>query len=276
MGLFGKKKKETISEDSEEYVLKEELEEEVEKIQTEFRVKQTDLDELVQKIENVKGEYDTTVTNLMAVKKELNKKKMELDVVQREYRDIREKIKDSEQIKDSKSITEFNRTEKNLSKIKDDLEETTAEYKNIKDQITQEQVTLHGIKQHQTLVDEYNSTREQATLHGIKQQQIEYQKELDEANARLYNAKEELAKKDQFQETDVLSPKERELIQGTNSQNSSAGVIEAASAVVGSLKSKLNMSQKEIEAVQLLLETERKEHEQTKLELERLKNSIKS
>ena len=256
MGLFGKKKEEeTISENSEEYVLKEELETQVENIQNEFRAKQDELNEITQKIQTVKGEYDTTVSNLMSVKKELNQKKMELDVVLREHKEIREKIKNFEQIKDTESISKYNKTEGNLSKIKEGLEETTREYNKIKEQVAQEQ----------------------SLLHSIKKQQIEYEKELDEANSRLYNAKEELAKKDHFQDTSVLTPKEKEFIQGKESnQNSSVGVIEAASAVVGSLKSKLNMAQKELEAVQLLLEKEREEHEKTKQDLDKLKASTKS
>jgi len=58
-------------------------------------------------------------------------------------------------------------------------------------------------------------------------------------------------------------------------QTCSAGVIEAASAVVGSLKSKLNMTQKELEVIQLLLEKEREEHEKTKQKLKKLNESIK-
>ena len=254
MGLFGKKKEEIISEKSEEYVLKEELETEVEKIQNEFRTKQEELNEITQKIQTVKEEYSATVSNLMSVKKELNQKKMELDVILREHKEIREKIKNSEKIKDSKSITGFDKTEGNLSKIKEELEETTKKYNEIKEQMSQEQ----------------------ESLHNIKKQQIEYEKELDEARSRLYNAKEELAKKDHFQDTSVLTPKEKEFIQGENSnQKSAAGVIEAASVVVGTLKSKLNMAQKELEAVQLLLEEEREEHEKTKKELEKLKRTTK-
>ena len=41
-------------------------------------------------------------------------------------------------------------------------------------------------------------------------------------------------------------------------------VIEAASVVVGSLKSKLTTTQKELEKIQGLLEEERKAHEKTK------------
>jgi len=255
MGFFGKKKVgETISEKSEEYVLKEELETEIESIQNEFRTKQEELNDIAQKNQAVKEEYNTTVSNLMLVKKELNQNKMESDVIQREYKEIRDKIKNAEQIKDSKSVNEFSKTKGNLSKIKEELDETTNEYNKIKKQVAEEQ----------------------STLHSVRQQQIEYEKELDEASSRLYNAKEELDKKDNFQDTNVLTPKEKEFIEKDSSnQKSSAGVIEAASVVVGSLKSKLNMAQKELEALQLLLEKERAEHEKTKQELEKLMASIK-
>ena len=251
MGLFGNKKtEETISEKSEEYVLKEELETEVENLQKEFREKQEENNNIMQKIQTVKEEYDTTVSNLMLVKKELNQKKMELDVIQREHKVILERIKNSEQIKNPEFIDEFNKTEKNLSKIKEELDVLTQEQKKIKEEIV----------------------KEQSNLHGIKKQQIESEKELDEANSRLYNANEELERKDHFQDTNILTSKEKEFIQGNETnQKSSAGIIEAASAVVGSLKSKLNMTQKELETVQLLLEKEREEHEKIKLELEKLK-----
>jgi len=138
--------------------------------------------------------------------------------------------------------------------MKQELNKITEKYDNIKKQVEQEQ----------------------STLHNIINQQTEYQKELDEARSRLYNAKEELDRKDNFQDMSVLTPKEREFIQGEGSkQKGSAGIIEAASVVVSSLKSKLNMTQKELEAVQLLLEKERKEHEKTKQKLEKFKASTK-
>jgi chromosome segregation ATPase len=256
MGLFGKKNvEEIISDKTEETDLKEGLETEIEKIQNEFRGKQEELDDIKHKILTVKEEYNNTVSNLMRVKKEINQKKMELDVAQLEYRRIKEKIKTFEQIKDSESVNEFDKTKGSFSKIKQELEKVTEEHKKIKDQVVQEQ----------------------STLQNIKKQQIEYGKELDEARSRLYNAKEELEKKDKFQDTSILSPKEKKFIQGGDSnEKSSAGVIEAASVVVGSLKSKLNMTQKELEALQLLLEKEREEHEKTKKELEKLKKLTKS
>lgn len=247
MGLFGKKE-DTVSENSEEFVLKEELETEVESLQNEFRVKQDELKDIQEKIDSVKEEYETAVSNLMLVKKELNQKKMELDIAIREHKEIKEKIKNSEQIKDSKSSEEFSKTEENLLKIKQELEEITKEYEETKEKIA----------------------TEQSTLSQIRKQQVDTEKELDEANSRLYNAKEELNKKDEFQDINILTPKEKEFIQGNN--KSSAGVIEAASAVVGSLKSKLNNTQKELEAIQMLLEKERQDHEETKKELDKLKS----
>ena len=180
---------------------------------------------------------------------------MELDVSQREYNEIKDKIKKSEHNKDSRSIEEFGKTKEKLSTIKQELEENSKKIEEIKKEITQEQ----------------------DSLHAIKKQHIDAEKELDEANSRLYNAKEELDKKDKFQDTSILTTDEKEFIQGstTTNQKSSAGIIEAASAVVGSLKSKLSMAQKELEAVQLLLEKEREEHEVTRQKLEKLNTSVK-
>ena len=256
MGLFGKKKEEpeTISQDSEEYVLKEELESEVENLQQEYRIKQNTLEEITQKIQSVKEEYDLTVSSLMLVKKELNQKKMEHDIIQRESKEMEDRIKNAEKIKDTKSIEEFKQTKENLEKVKQELDEFTKKQNEVKKEIEQERVDLHN----------------------IRKQQIDAQKELDEANSRLYNAKEELNKKDQFQDTSILTTKEREFIAGEKSnEKSSAGIIEAASAVVGSLKSKLSMAEKELETVQLLLEKEREDHQETKKELDEIKASSK-
>ena len=249
MGFFSKKKEENKKD--EETILKVELETEVEQLQKEFRIKQEEITKITEKIETVKSEYDTTVSNLMSIKKEFNQKKMELDVVQREYRETREKIKNSQQIKDTKSINEFNKTEKEFKKIKEELDKMTKEHEKIKNEIT------NG----------------QTSLHGIRKQQVEVGKELDEANSRLYNAKEELNKKEKFQDTSVLTPKEKKdmKVESQTSKNS-AGVIEAASIVVGSLKSKLTTAQKELEQIQGLLEEEREAHKKTRQELMKIKS----
>ena len=262
MGFFGKKK-EVETEKNNESILKEELETEVEGLQNEFRAKQEEITKITEKIQTVKEEYDTTVTNLMLIKKEFNQKKMELDIVQREYRETREKIKNVQQIKDTKTIDEFNKTENNFKKIKEELDKITKEHKQMKDEIA----------------------KGQTTLHGIRKQQVEVGKELDEANSRLYNAKQELDEKENFQDTSILTPKERKEITGNNptekkeitgnnpTEKNNASVIEAASIVVGSLKSKLSTTQKELEEIQGLLEEERKAHKKTRQELIKIKSS---
>jgi hypothetical protein len=177
---------------------------------------------------------------------------MELDIVQREYREIREKIKNSQQIKDTKSINEFNKTEKEFKKIKEELNKMTKEHNEIKEQIVKGQLSLHG----------------------IRKQQVEVGKELDQTNFRLYNAKKELDKKDQFQDTSILTPKkEKDTKREMPNEKTNAGIIEAASVVVGSLKSKLNITQKKLEEIQGLLEEEREAHKKTRQELMRIKSS---
>ena len=246
MGFFGKKKAKV--EENNESVIKEELESH----QDEFRTKQDGITNITEKIQKVKEEYDTTVSNLMLIKKEFNQKKMELDIVQREYREIREKIKNSQQIKDTKSINEFNKNEKEFKKIKEELDEMTKEHNEIKEQIVKGQLSLHG----------------------IRKQQVEVGKELDEANSRLYNAKKELDEKDQFKDTTILTPKEKKDNKGENTnEKTNAGIIEAASVVVGSLKLKLTTTQKELEQIQGLLEEEREAHKKTQQKLMKIKSS---
>ena len=178
---------------------------------------------------------------------------MELDLVQREHREIREKIKNAKQIKDSKSINEFNNTEKEFKKIKEELDEMIKEHSKIKNEI------IKG----------------QTTVHNIRKQQIEVGKELDKANSKLYNAKQELQKKYNVQNTNAQTQKEKNTIKEKTNEKANAGVIEAASIVVGSLKSKLSNTQKELEQIQGLLEEERESHKKTRQELIKIKSEQK-
>ena len=259
MGLFGKRENK-ISKDNEKGIQKEELDNEIKKLgedsrtkQDEYKIKQEELDSILEKIQTVKEEYNITVNNIMAVKKELNQKQMELDVIKREHSGILVKIKNSDQIKDKKSIDEFNKTKENMIKMSKEFSELQDQHKKINEQMK----------------------KDQAELHGIKKQQIESQEQLEVANSRLYNASKELQKKNKFQDTDILTPKEKEFIQGEQKSKNTSGIIEAASAVVGSLKSKLNTTQKELEAVQLQLEKERELHAKVKKEMDQLKESMR-
>lgn len=249
MGLFGKKKDET-DEKSEEVVLKEALETEVESLQKEFRTKQDEIESITKKLQSVKEEYEIATSNLMALKKESNQKKMEIDTIYLEYKDIRSKIADAEQrfAKNKRAIEEIDKAESNFAKTNQELENIKKEYDGIKEKITTEQLSLHE----------------------IRRQKIQAQKELEEITARSYNARQE----GHLSETGVFTVKEKEFIEGESaSRRETKGIIEAASVVVGSLKSKLSMTEKELETVQMLLEKERNEHIKTKNELEKLKRT---
>src|SRR3989338_10336070 len=255
MGLFGKKKEqidERISEKSEEGVLKEALETEVIDLQKEFRVKQEEIENITEKLHKVKEEYDIATINLMSVKKESNQKKMELDTIYLEYKNVKSKISNADEKlnKNKKSYDELDKVESNLTKMRHELEKITKEYDEIKEK----------------------TIEEQSTLHKIQTQQSQAQKELEEITSRLHNAKN----LQDNNETSVFALKERESIDETRDKRETKGIIEAASAGVGSLKSKRSGAEKELEAVQALLEKERNEHIQTRNELERLKRKSDS
>ena len=258
MGFFGKKKdiiekpnpveSPGFPEKSEEQVLKEDLEVEVEKLQNEFRTKQQELADNEKKVQSVKEEYDAIVANLMVIKKETNQKKMELDTVIREYRDIKQKIEESEEKyqKSKKIISELDVKEKEIKNSKEELEKLRNEDLKIQEQISQSK----------------------AVLHETKVQEIEAKKELEEITSKLYNTKHELGKSENLS---IFSEKEKEFIENQISKKpETKSIIEAASAVTASLKSKLTRTEKELETVQQLLEKERKDHEITKGKLERL------
>ncbi len=256
MGFFGKKKDDGTRGHAEESYegapLKDELQTKIEDLESEFGEKKAEYEQLEERVRTVKEEYDAAVSNLMAVKKELHHRKLEADVAQREHKSILEKIKELDRNKDEKREVEFIKTELELSKIKKELESLTEEHQKVKEDLTQRH----------------------SDLRMVRKQQIDVEKELEEANSRLYNAKTELDKKDEFQDPSILTPKEKEFIQGEKRNDQSiAGVIEAASAVVGSLKSKLNTAQKELDTVQNLLEKEREAHAETRNKLDNLKSS---
>ena len=183
---------------------------------------------------------------------------MELDTTYLEYKNIKSKISDADDKfnKNKKSIEETYKVESNLTKMKIELEKIVKEHEQIKEKIIESQ----------------------SSLHEIHAQQIQAQKELEEINSRRYNAKHEAnSQQGSITEASVFTSKEKEFIEGENAgKKEIKGIIEAASAVVGSLKSKLSMAEKEIETVQILLEKERSAHIQTKNELEKLKGKSDS
>lgn len=261
MGLFkrAKKEEEKISDMTSEFVNKEEPNPRILEQDIVIKENQEKLDEITSRLASVKEEYDSIVGNLMSVKREYNEKKSALESINQEYQKIKSEIEQNEsKLQQSKNVSEnILKSQKNIEDLKKEESKIKEEYEKIKQKITESQTTLHE----------------------IKNQQIQSQTELDEINSKIYNAREELRNlpselnpdtDSSFSKTEKLLI-EREL--ADTKKNESNNVIEAASAIVASLKSKLNSKEHELLAIQQLLQKERDAHNETKNQLEQLKQS---
>lgn len=228
-------------------------------------------EDITQRIKKVKEEYGASVKSLMETKRELNQKRDEMSSAKARLERLRAEVDEKQKLR-AKTEEETTEKKKELARVQTQVEEALLSHGELEKKIS----------------------AEQHTLSVIKTQQAETERELEEINARLYNAREELSKQEQFPEPGALSSAERAFIQGGTEPAAGqktpgaapgqdapqprqgeesrryAGVVEAASVVVASLKSKLGMMQKELEAAQLMLEQERARHEATKRKLESL------
>lgn len=239
--------------------------------ESELRQQISNEEDIAQRIKKVKEEYGASVKSLMETKRELNQKRDEMSIAKAGLERLRAEIDEKQKLR-AKTEAETAEQKKELARTQAQLEEALLSHGELEKKISSEQ----------------------HTLSVIKTQQAETERELEEINARLYNAREELSRQEQFPEPGALSSAERAFIQGgtesaagqetpgaapgqdaPQSQQGEesrryAGVVEAASVVVASLKSKLGMMQKELDAAQLMLEQERAQHEATKRKLESL------
>ena len=299
----------TVSKDSDEHIVKEELEarsevlqaeadksqSELDKIQEECEERRAELQDITQKVQTVKKEYDMSVDTLMSVKKDLNQSRMDLDSIHREYGEVSTRIRNSET--GAEIGMSLARARDLLLNTRNEIRRATQEREKIREQAEQEKTVLSGIREEVRKAAEHGDAGEQRVLSGIKEEvrkatqerekareqaeqerkalstvkreQMKAREELEETNAMLYNAKEDMDKKTKVQGTGPLTVREKEFIHGgSTDQRGSAGIIEAASAVVSSLKSKLKAAQDKIDSAQALLEEEREKHKKTKQKLE--------
>jgi len=226
----------------------------------------------------VKEEYNASIKELMRVKGELNLKKEEVEAIQVELGRMKADIVESEDAA-ANTTKILNEKSKELEKLNDDLKRARSDY--------------------DTLIQK--TVEEEQTLAVIITQQSEIQTELEETTAKLHNARVELASHEESQKTSASTAEEGELAgeasddkttkvgtavdtqneaesHARTSDNSThteprsyASVIEAASAVVASLKSKLSTVQNELDESKTMLDRERQMHEETKRQLESLK-----
>ena len=238
MGLFGRIRD---SGDADDGILKETLEEEIVRLQRTITERQSELDTITNNLNVVREEYDDIVANLMVVKKEANQKKAELEETRREYDDIKSKMPGSQ--KSAKSAASDDKTNTELARTKQELKKATDECQAMQARVV----------------------REKKLLSRLESRKAQAQKELDNANIRMRNVRQDLSKSQSASPTSS-SGKPLRLDEGNAASNS---VIEAASVVVSSLRSRLKDAQDELSAVKQALEKEKNEHRKTREDLKK-------
>ncbi len=277
MRLFRKSKKEDsdqietseVKVKSPTEIKEEQFQNELDYLQKEIKTKTESYESISKKLSSVKEEYDSAVANLMSAKSELNEKKEELDKIKKEHGEISSKlisakndlesiqkeiqvksstIQESKQISDKLLSTnsEIQKANQELEEIQRKLEESQSVYDKIEMKKTEAETELHNTG---------------LQIEAAKHEMLKMQSAIKSGKAITLPTKEE-----EFIEKEISSFEKKE---------STKQIIEAASAVVASMKTKLSIAEKEVETVNILLKKERDEHQKTKEKLEKLRSKKK-
>lgn len=207
-------------------------------LDNEIESKKHHLESITKKLTNVKQEYDLAVSNLIQVKKDLIQKNKDLRSLNSIQTTNITKAATPNQLKESKEIEE---------KIKKEKEA----YEEIQSQIKKSKVEFDAI------INEQHKS--ESKLEELKMLVEKSEKELGNI---------ELNRQKIFKEIQIGQEMSKTKDKKFDGKNESKHVIEAASAAISSMKSKLKMAETELLTLKQLLEKERKEHLETKRRLE--------
>ena len=112
---------------------------ELEGIISEIKTRRSELDGMAERMKTVSEEYDGIVGNLMLVKKELNEKRIELDVIQQEHASAIGTMRGS---KESDAAREPDMSEEDLAKLREETSTIAGEYDTIQQRLAKEQSKL--------------------------------------------------------------------------------------------------------------------------------------
>ena len=214
--------------------------------EAEISAKKQELLSLSTKLDKVKKEYDAAVSDLMSVKRETNEERNHITSMERQQRVVKSKLEDLErrykQDMQSKS-SDMEKMQVQLRQGRNDVELCRREHEKIQEEIAAAQSKLTEVSMRRIKAeDQYQETL----------------KKIDETDG-LPEAVRETSAEDTGADGS-----------GAAGGDAPKNVIEAASAVVASMKAKLGMAEKELDAVKRLLSMERAEHEKTKRDLDDL------
>jgi len=222
-------------------------------LQNEIKTQTEHLQSISKKLADVKKEYDEAVGKLILVKKDLIQKKKDMDSLNT-LSSISQKTTTSQQ--NGKIYSEKIKKEKDiLEDIKSQINKGKKEMEEIKARKTDSLSELEQIKM------EYPTT--ESRLKTMFTQIKKSQEELENIETKKQKIMDEIKK---TKNTNQITNKK-----SSDQSNESKHVVEAASAVIASMKNKVNIAEKEIKTIHQMLEKERNEHQATKKQLESLK-----
>ena len=260
MGLFKKK-----SDDTAERDLHRNLAAEISELQETLRVRTGQLREADERLGTVRSEYDQTVSSLMRIKKEINDAREEQGRLSRINDGIHIQIEEGRRtLRDShKDVEMARRTTADLAGATAELEEKSALGKRMDESLEEAQKRLDGInseimQRERRRVDLQRTAGAEAQQDAAKKMAAT-EARLAKSEAEREDLAEELAARvrmvDNLQER--LAAAEARLRESASRPPSDRGVMEAATATVALLRSRLNATVAELEKVRRQLDEER-------------------
>ena len=260
MGLFKKK-----SDDTAERDLHRNLTAEISALQETLRARAEQLREADERLVAVRSEYDQTVSSLMRIKREINDAREEQGRLSRINDGIHIQIEEGRRtLRDShKDVEIARRTSADLAGVTAELEEKAALGKRMDKRLEEAQKRLDEINSEITQRERRQVDLQQSAEMEARQDAA---KKLVAAEARLAKSEaereeltEELAARMRMVENlqERLAAAEARLAESASRPPSDRGVMEAATATVALLRSRLNATVTELEKVRHQLDEER-------------------
>lgn len=260
MGLFKKKPDDTAERD-----LHRDLTEEISGLRESLRVRGEQLREADERLETVRSEYDQTVSSLIRIKKEINGAREEQKRLSRINDGIRMQIEEGRRIlRDShKDVEIARRAAADLEGANAELEEKASLGKRMATSLEDAQKRLNEInseitQREQRRVD-LQRTSELEAQQSVAKRLVAAEARLAESEVERENLAGELAARlrmvDNLQER--LAAAEARLREPASRPPPDQRVVEAATAMVASLRGRLNRALVELEEARRQLDEER-------------------
>lgn len=296
MDLFRRRKQDDPTEAER---LQGDLSDEVARLRADVRDRDSQIREADARLATVRSEYTATVSNLMKIKKEINDMRGERERLERQGTNIRMQIEDGRKILKG-SHRDLDLAEKaaaDLARIRSELDSTMQERRREQSRLDKIKCELADVASEVAQRSRENESlaREREDLDAILADKAAgsassdaaatkderagselnlYRSRLAEMDAERRNMRAQLAERDKMIQDlrgRLAEPKKSDSDQDLTAPQSDKGVIEAASALVGSYRTRLAKAEKDLADARQELAEERERHAKTSKKLKVLK-----